>query len=84
MYDVSTHGIDERMINVHYYYCYCYAAASNLRSPCLFHRKSLILMNTCFLYLSPGVMAWLNAWKRTGTEQGGMFIYCSLCRSERA
>ena len=22
MYDVSTQGVDERMINVHYYYCY--------------------------------------------------------------
>ena len=24
MYDVSAQGIDERMINVHYYYCYYY------------------------------------------------------------
>ena len=43
--------------------------------------QKVIDFNEHLLSLSfPG----LNAWKRTGTEQGGMFICCSLCRSERA
>ena len=29
MYHVSTQGIDERMINVHYYYCYNYYTGNN-------------------------------------------------------
>ena len=41
MYHVSTHGIDERMINVHYYYYYvplshshCFQASSRF---CMLH-----------------------------------------------
>ena len=38
MYDVSTQGVDERMINVNYYYYYYYL---KLRKVCLFYKEPL-------------------------------------------
>ena len=41
MYQVSAQGVDERMINVHYYYYYCYFPIR------LFHvsSKSIVLVS---------------------------------------
>ena len=47
MYHVSAHGVDERMINVHYYYCTIGKDGGFIRRDRSFHLPRIDLAGRC-------------------------------------